>query len=290
MPGALNLVLYRLLRVIAWRLMQRAVNGVRHDLGLRPYPWAGPWALPHGAGGRILYGFSAHVVPRQPEWPERIAMPGYFILKDAEHYTPASDLAQFLYDGPVPIYVGFGSMVSSRMRDLAEIVLEAVRLSGCRAVVGSGWAGLGGDLGCCDNILIVGNVPHDWLFPRVALAVHHCGAGTTAAAVRAGIPTVPVPFVGDQFFWGWQLARLGVATPRLERRGLTAERLAEAIHLAGKPEMIARAAALGRRVRSEDGVAAAIRQLERWGLLPEPKSTESKEERTRTLETVSAIR
>jgi sterol 3beta-glucosyltransferase len=292
LPGALNLVLYRLLRVIAWRLMQRAVNGVRRDLGLRPYPWTGPWALPHGAGGRILYGFSAHVVPRQPEWPERIAMPGYFILKEAEHYTPAPELERFLFDGPAPIYVGFGSMVSGASRDLAEIVLKAVRLSGRRAVVGSGWAGLGDDVGCSNDIRIVGSVPHDWLFPRVALAVHHCGAGTTGAAVRAGIPTVPVPFVGDQFFWGWQLERLGVATSRLERRGLTAERLAEAIHLAGKPEMIERAAALGRRVRAEDGVAAAIRQLESWGLpelkSPELKSTESKGGHVRTLKTAPA--
>jgi UDP:flavonoid glycosyltransferase YjiC (YdhE family) len=230
------------------------------------------------------------VVPRQPEWPERIAMPGYFILKEAEHYTPHSELEQFLSDGPTPIYVGFGSMVSNRACDLADVVLEAVQLSGCRAVIGSGWAGLDGYLGRCDNILLIGSVPHDWLFSRVALAVHHCGAGTTAAAVRAGIPTVPVPFVGDQFFWGWQLQRLGVATPRLERRGLTAARLAEAIQLARKPEMIARAAALGRRVRSEDGVAAAVRQLERWGLLPELKSTESKGGYTRTLETVPATR
>jgi UDP:flavonoid glycosyltransferase YjiC (YdhE family) len=288
LPGAINLALYRVLRVIAWRMMQRAVNGVRHDLGLRPYPWTGPWALSYGAGGRILYGFSAQVVPRQPEWPERIAMPGYFILKEAERYTPPLALEQFLSDGPAPIYIGFGSMVSSKARDLARVVVEAVRLSGHRALVGTGWAGLGDDLDCSDDMLVVGSVPHDWLFPRVALAVHHCGAGTTAAAVRAGIPTVPVPFVGDQFFWAWQLGRLGVATPSLDRRRLTAAQLAEAIRLAGKPKMIERAAALGERVRAEDGVAAAIRQLERWGLLPEVKPAQSKGGPTRIGSTTPA--
>lgn len=287
LPGPLNFMLHRFLRVIAWRLMQCAVNGVRHDLGLRPYPWAGPWSLPYGAGGRILYGFSAHVVPRQPEWPERIAMPGYFILKEADHYAPDLKLEQFLSGGPAPIYVGFGSMVSSRVRDLAGVVLEAVRLAGCRAVIGSGWAGLGDNHGGSNDILVVGSVPHDWLFPRVALAVHHCGAGTTAAAVRAGIPTVPVPFVGDQFFWGWQLERLGAATPRLERRSLTSAKLADSIRIAAKPEMAERAAALGRRVCAEDGVNAAIRQLESWGLLPEPDHARSGD-RVRALKTALA--
>lgn len=269
LPGAVNLLLHRVLRLMAWRLMQRAINGVRDDLGLRPYPWTGPWGLSYGAGGPILYGFSNNVVPRQTDWPARIAMPGYFILKEAEHYRPPPSLERFFSGGPAPIYVGFGSMVSAKARDLAKIVVDAVRLSGCRAVIGSGWARLGSNLPRSDAVHVVENVPHDWLFPRVALAVHHCGAGTTAAAVRAGIPTVPVPFVGDQFFWGWQLQRLGVATSRLERHSLTAERLAEAIHLAGKPAMIERAAVLGCRVRAEDGVAAAIRQLKDWGILPE---------------------
>jgi UDP:flavonoid glycosyltransferase YjiC (YdhE family) len=267
LPGALNLALYHLLRLLAWRFMQRAVNGVRRNLALPPYPWTGPWNLAYGAAGRTLYGFSAHVTPRQPEWPERIAMPGYFILT-ADGYAPPPDLEQFLRDGPPPIYIGFGSMVSDKTRDLARIVLEAVRLSGRRAIFGSGWAGLGDSVSSSRDVLVIDRAPHDWLFPRVALAVHHCGAGTTAAAARAGIPTVPVPFVGDQFFWAWRLGRLGVATPRLERRGLTATRLAEAIRLAGMPDMTRRAEALGVRLRAEDGVEAAVRQLEIWGLLP----------------------
>jgi UDP:flavonoid glycosyltransferase YjiC (YdhE family) len=268
LPGALNLAFYHLLRMLAWRLMRRAVDGVRGDLGLSPYPWFGAWHRPYGGGGPVLYGFSAHVVPRQPEWPSRIAMPGYFVLKQADDYAPPPRLERFLADGPPPIYIGFGSMVSGKARDLAQIATEAVRMLGRRAVIASGWAGLGDSIGASDDILVIPGVPHDWLFPKVALAVHHCGAGTTAAAARAGIPVVPVPFVGDQFFWGWQLGRLGVATPRLERSELTAERLAGAIRLAEAPPMVARAAALGARLRAEDGIAAAIRQLEAWDLLP----------------------
>jgi sterol 3beta-glucosyltransferase len=268
LPGLLNLGLYHLLRMLAWRFMRRAVNGYRRDMGLAPYPWYGPWDRHYGAGGRILYGFSEHVTPRQPEWPERIAMPGYFILQQADRYIPPRELERFLAEGPPPIYIGFGSMVSAKSRDLALTALKAVRRLGCRAIIASGWAELGDSIEPSDNILVIKGAPHDWLFPRVALAVHHCGAGTTAAAARAGVPTVPVPFVGDQFFWGWQLGRIGVATPWLERSRLTPERLAEAILLARSPQMVARAAELGARLRAEDGVTAAIRQLRAWHLLP----------------------
>jgi UDP:flavonoid glycosyltransferase YjiC (YdhE family) len=268
LPGGLNLTLYHLLRWLAWRFMRRAVNGVRRNLGLPPYPWTGPWDRAYGGAAPTLYAFSPLVTPRQPEWPERIAMPGYFVLKAADRYVPPVELERFLADGPAPIYIGFGSMVSDKTRDLARIAAEAARLSASRAIIGAGWAGLGDSLAASKNLLVVDRVPHDWLFPRVSLAVHHCGAGTTAAAARAGIPTVPIPFVGDQFFWGWQLGRLGVATPRLERRALTAERLADAIGLARTPAMIGRAHALGLRLRAEDGVTAAVRQLESWGLLP----------------------
>ena len=267
LPGAANLVLYRLLRVLAWRLMRRSIDGVRNRLDLPSYPPAGPWALPNAAGGRILYGFSRHVVPRQPEWPARIAMPGYFTLDQAHDYRPSAELADFLRTGPAPIYVGFGSMMTSRAVDMARTIVAAVLRSGRRAVVSSGWAELAAHLPPSDGILPVSGVPHDWLFPRMALAVHHCGAGTTAAAVRAGIPTVPIPFVGDQFFWAWQLGRLGVATDRLERRSLTPRRLAKAIDRADSAPMREAAAALGARVRSENGVETAIRQLELWGLL-----------------------
>ena len=273
LPGSANLALYRTLRFLAWRLMRGSVNEVRAGLDLHPYPAAGPWDLPNAAGGKTLYGFSRHVVPRQPEWPARIAMPGYFILDQADRYRPTAELSRFLEKGPTPIYIGFGSMVSSRTAELARTVVAAVLQAGQRAVISSGWAGLTAHLPRSDAVLAVADVPHDWLFPRVALAVHHCGAGTTAATVRAGIPTVPVPFVGDQFFWAWQLGRLGVATSRLERRSLTPERLADAIIRAGAPQMREAARALGARVRSENGVDAAIHQLGLWGLLDLAEAT-----------------
>lgn len=268
LPGRANLLLHKMVRVLVWRLLRRAINGVRNDLGLAAYPWRGPEFLANGVGDHVLYGFSQHVVPRQPEWPDHFALPGYFVLDQADTYTPDPALERFLSSGPTPIYVGFGSMVTDRPEDLAALVLDALRRSGRRAVIGSGWAGLASALRPTDDVLVVRNVPHDWLLPRVSLAIHHCGAGTSAAAMRAGIPTVPVPFVGDQFFWGWQMCRSGAATRPLDRRRLTAGVLADAIDEAGETSLVESAARLGRKLRAENGTMAAVSQMRAWGVLP----------------------
>ena len=93
-------------------------------------------------------------------------------------------------------------------------------------MVQPGWAGL---TPVGDDIRLVEDVPHDWLFPHTAAVVHHAGAGTTAAGLRAGIPAVTVPVVLDQPFWSTRLHRLGVAPPPLPQRDLNADSLATAI-------------------------------------------------------------
>ncbi|GAJ29684.1 glycosyltransferase [Acidomonas methanolica] len=271
LPGAANYALHGAMRRAAWWSTRAIANDMRRTLEAAPYPWRGPWESPHATGGYRLYGFSRHVVPRQPEWPETIAMPGYFILPPDEDYVPPGPLAAFLGEGSgedgMPVYIGFGSMVSAHAERLAAVVREAAALTGMRIVVGSGWSGMGRFLADLPNIMSVSDVPHEWLFRRVRAAVHHCGAGTAAAAVRAGIPTVPVPFVGDQHFWGWQLGRIGVATVSQNMRHLTGAALARALEAAVSPAMRARARALGETVAAEDGVGNAIAQLRRWALL-----------------------
>jgi UDP:flavonoid glycosyltransferase YjiC (YdhE family) len=136
-------------------------------------------------------------------------------------------------------------------------------------VLASGWGGLSGEEGAqSDQIFFLRHAPHDWLFPRMSAAVHHGGAGTTAAAVRAGIPSVIVPFYGDQPFWARCLNRQGVAPPAVARKTMTADTLASAITDVQYPAMIQRAAALGSAVRAEDGIGEAVRCLAGWGLLP----------------------
>ncbi|MBS1016504.1 glycosyltransferase [Acetobacter persici] len=267
LPGAANLLLHAALRQAAWVLTRSIANSVRQSLGLSPYGLRGPWHNPHATGGRILYGFSQHVVPRQPEWPARIAMPGYFVTPPAAEYQPASDLAAFLKAGEKPVYIGFGSMLSAEAERLAALVRDAARISGLRVLVSSGWSNLRRFLDNTPDLHVIDTIPHEWLFRQVRLAVHHCGAGTSAAAVRAGIPTVPVPFVGDQFFWGWQLGRIGVATCRQDMRTLTGQQLAEAMQQATHPTMTDAARTLGQKVRAENGVVRAISQMKDWGLI-----------------------
>lgn len=267
LPGKANLMLHYALRQAAWLLTRSIANTMRQALDLSPYGLRGPWHNPRATGGRILYGFSQHVVPRQPEWPARIAMPGYFVAASAADYQPPSDLAAFLKTGEKPVYIGFGSMLSSEAERLAALVRDAVQLSGLRAIVSSGWSNLRRFLDNTPNLHVVDSIPHEWLFRQVRLAVHHCGAGTSAAAVRAGIPTVPVPFVGDQFFWGWQLGRIGVATPAQDMRTFSARTLATAMQQATNPDMVATATRLGQQVCAEDGVARAIIQMRIWKLL-----------------------
>ena len=266
LPQALNLPLYNVLRMLVWHVMKPAINDlVRPQLGLPRYPWYGPYF--HSRQQRVLYGFSRHVVPRPADWPDSAQITGYWFL-DEPHWRPSQALRDFLDAGPKPIYVGFGSMVSAQAEQFTASVLDAIGRSGQRAVLATGWGGLAGEEGAQnERIFITRCAPHDWLFPRMAAAIHHGGAGTTAAAVRAGIPSVIVPFYGDQPFWARCLQREGVGPPALDRKSLSADALISAIDSALQESTRRAAAALGERVRAEDGVDAAVSQLQAWGFL-----------------------
>jgi sterol 3beta-glucosyltransferase len=170
------------------------------------------------------------------------------------------ELVEFLQAGPPPVFVGFGSMAPSQGESLDDIVSSAVQRAGVRAVVQAGWAGLAAS---GDNILPVGDVPHDWLFPQMAAVVHHAGAGTTGAGLRAGVPAIAVPVMIDQPFWADRLHRLGVAPPPLPAHALTADTLADALKSGvHDPSYRDRAAELARRIGAEDGAADVL------GLIP----------------------
>lgn len=266
LPQFLNMPLYNVLRLLVWYVMKPAINDiVRPQLGLPRYPRYGPYF--HSRQQRVLYGFSRHIVPRPVDWPDAAQIAGYWFL-DEPHWQPSHALRDFLDAGPKPIYVGFGSMVNAQAEQFTACVLDAIGRSGQRAVLATGWGGLSAKEGAQDErIFMTQGAPHDWLFPRMAAAVHHGGAGTAAAAVRAGIPSVIVPFYGDQPFWARCLQREGMAPPALDRKHLSAEALAGAIESTVQEPMRRCAAAMGERVRAEDGVAAALRCLQAWGFL-----------------------
>ncbi|MGE3288095.1 MAG: glycosyltransferase [Pseudonocardia sp.] len=208
----------------------------------------------------ICHGFSPVVVPRPADWPATVQVTGCWWPARPPGWQPPDRLVDFLDAGPPPVFVGFGSMTPDHER-LREVVTAAVRRVGVRAVVQAGWAGL--DASGAD-ILPVGDLPHDWLFPRTAAVVHHAGAGTTGAGLRAGVPAVPVPVLVDQPFWADRLHRLGVAPRPLPMHGLTADTLADALReCLDRSTLRDRATALAHRIRAEDGAAGVVSLLTR---------------------------
>jgi hypothetical protein len=200
---------------------------------------------------------SPALIPKPKDWGPHISISGFYFLSLASNYQPDSDLAHFLAAGPPPVYIGFGSIVVEDPNAMTKLIFEAVKKTGQRALVSKGWGGFGGDeLGKPDGVFMLGNCPHDWLFQHVSCVVHHGGAGTTAAGIALGRPTVIVPFFGDQPFWGAMVANAGAGPSPIPYKELTAERLANAILEALKSEMLERARELGERIREEKGCEA----------------------------------
>jgi UDP:flavonoid glycosyltransferase YjiC (YdhE family) len=258
--GRSNLAAYALQRHVLWQIARPFLaRACRDVLGPMRLPLREPFGDLDRQRRLLLYCYSPAVAPPPPDWGGWQEVTGYWFLDRPAEWSPPPALARFLEDGPAPVYVGgFGHMTNRDPGDLARTVLHALARAGQRAVVLSGWGGLRpGDLP--PEVCAVDWVPYDWLFSRVAAVVHHGGAGTTAAGLRAGVPTVVVPFFLDQFFWGRRVYALGVGPRPLPRRRLNAEALAGAIRTAATdPGMRARAAVLGARIRAEDGVARAV--------------------------------
>jgi UDP:flavonoid glycosyltransferase YjiC (YdhE family) len=258
--GALpNRLSYHLVRQMMWQGFRSADRVARKQvLGLPAAPLWGPFNAACLAHTPILYGYSPSVIPKPPDWGETMHITGYWFLDPADDWTPPSELLSFLQAGPPPVYVGFGSMGSRKPEEMADLVLQALAQVKQRAIIVSGWGGLHTQ-DTPDTVLVVDSVPFSWLFARVAAVVHHGGAGTTSAGLRAGVPSIVIPFFGDQPFWGQRIADLGVGPEPIPRKKLSVERLANAIEIAVTDQtMRQRAADLGKTIQAENGVARAV--------------------------------
>ncbi len=209
-----------------------------------------------------LIAASPQVVPPPPDFPDHVQVTGYLFLDSPDDYAPPPDLIAFLEDGPPPVYIGFGSMTGRNDPEMRNLIVAA--LGGQRAVVAQGWGALGTD-GLPPNVFPLAATPHDWLFPQMGAVVHHGGAGTTAAGLRAGVPSVIVPHIADQPYYGRRVHELGVGPGPIPRQKLTAANLRAAIDTAlGDETMHTTATNLGETIRSEDGVGNAVRQVEEF--------------------------
>lgn len=262
--GPLNRLSHDLTRQLMWQGFRSADRLARQEvLGLPTASFWGPYNSEHIKGLPILYGFSQSVIPAPQDWHRDIHITGYWFLDSAEEWTPPPALVAFLEAGPPPVYIGFGSMSSRKPGKTADLIVETLRMIDQRAVLLSGWGGLEtGDLP--DFVFTIDSIPHAWLFPRVAAVVHHGGAGTTAAGLRAGVPSVIIPFFGDQPFWGQRVAQLGVGPQPIPRKQLSVERLTHALKSAVTDEKMRQSAAdLGAMIQAEDGISRAVEIIQR---------------------------
>jgi sterol 3beta-glucosyltransferase len=262
--GWVNRLTFEIIDQSFWQFFRPIQNRWRREkLGLPPFPFLGPHREIR-RNAPVVMGYSPIVVPKPPDWPPGNSVTGYWFLEEAEHWRPPEGLESFLEARPKPVSVGFGSMPERDSPRMTRLIVEALRMSGQRCVFLSGWAGLGGGQ-LPDTVFPVESVPHAWLFPRVAAVVHHGGAGTTAAGLRAGVPSVLAPYTSDQFFWARRVEALGVGPKSVSYHKLDPERLAAMIQQALSDEaMRERAAEIGRRIEAENGVEKAVEIIERY--------------------------
>ncbi|MBE8517764.1 glycosyltransferase family 1 protein [Amycolatopsis sp. H6(2020)] len=234
---------------LAWQVLRPEIDRWRVEtLGL-------PRTGPRGPRRRsaVLCGFSDAVVPRPPDWPGRVHVTGYWFL-DAANPPTDPRLRDFLAAGPPPVHVGFGSMQPADAERTFDVVRTALRRAGLRGVLSTGVD--------ADDLLVAGDVPHEWLFPRTAAVVHHGGAGTTAAGLRAGVPALVCPVFSDQPYWGDRVSRLSAGPKPLPLRDFDVETLTARLReLTGNPLFRRGAQYVGARLRAEDGVARACSVL-----------------------------
>lgn len=245
-------------RQLAWLASRRWLRRVRERAGgWGPLPWREPIGALDAAGGLVLYPFSPSVFPPPPGWGPSAVVTGYWFLDAPADPEPPERLRAFLDAGPPPVAIGFGTQIDPDPAATTTLMVDALRRAGRRGVLlrrADAMAGVG--LG--DDAIAVERVGHHWLYARCAAAVHHGAAGTTAAALRAGLPMAIVPHNADQFSWARRMTRLGVASEPIPRRRLTAEALAAAIAATADPARRDRAAALAARIDAEDGVARGV--------------------------------
>jgi UDP:flavonoid glycosyltransferase YjiC (YdhE family) len=244
-----------------WQWYGPYVNQFRNRFGLSPF---------HGTDfheilkfSPLLGAYSPKVIPHPPDWSDQVHITGYWLPEQSE-WQPSDELQAFLDRGTPPVYVGFGSMAGRSPEDVAATVLNALEKSGQRGLLLTGWGGMN-VMRVPDNVFVLNSAPHSWLFPRMAAVVHHGGAGTTAEGLRAGVPTVIVPFIVDQSFWGKRVQALGVGPEPIPAKKLTADKLAAAVRTATTDsKMKERAAALGEAIRAEDGVSNAVKIVQQY--------------------------
>lgn len=254
---------YIVVDLLIWWGMRGYINDFRKKkLKLAPIAY---FSMYHGSISHLPTGYmwSPHVVPKPSDWGPLVDVLGYCFLNLAAKYQPAENFTKWIHKGPKPIYIGFGSMPLEDPKKITDIILEALRNTGQRGIIDRGWGDLGTLPEVPNDVFLLEDCPHDWLFPQCSAVVHHGGAGTTATGLRAGCPTTIVPFFGDQFFWGDRIYQKGLGPAPIPIAQLSGEALSDAIRFMLQPEVKSRTLELAKLIENEDGVAAAVAAFHR---------------------------
>lgn len=256
--SAANWLSYIVVDLLVWWGIRSYINDFRRrKLKLPPIAY---FSMYYGSISHLPTGYmwSQHVVPKPQDWGPLVDVVGYCFLNLSSKYRPREQFVEWINKGLKPIYIGFGSMPLEDPKKITGIILEALKDTGQRGILDRGWGDLGVFSEIPDNIFLLENCPHDWLFPQCSAVVHHGGAGTTATGLKAGCPTTIVPFFGDQFFWGDRSHQKGLGPEPIPIALLTTEALSDAIRFMLQPEVKARVIEIAQLIQNEDGVAAAV--------------------------------
>ena len=232
-----------------WALVGGDVNRFRREvLKLPEVDSLGMDSVP------LIYMFSSAVVPKNEDTPPHVIYSGYWILPPKEDYQPPEDLQQLLNElEKKPVYLGFGSMPVKNKPKVLEMFSNALKKEGLHGIYCGGWSTVS-ESDIPENIKFVKECPHEWLLPQCCMAFHHGGAGTTAASMRAGIPTIILPVLVDQPFWASKIVSLRIGQASVcPLKDVTSDYIHQQIKYCLTPDIIANAAEFGRKLRSEDG-------------------------------------
>jgi len=260
-PSLTNLISYTLVEALTWQGLGHVINHFRQqNLRLEEISLMYAPNILNRLQIPYTYCWSPALIPKPKDWGHYISISGFYFLSLAYTFEPDPDLLEFLNAGPPPVYIGFGSIVVDDPDAMTTMIFDAVKKAGVRALVSKGWGGLGkGDMYVPEAVFMLGNIPHDWLFKRVSCVVHHGGAGTTAAGIALGKPTVIVPFFGDQPFWGAMIARAAAGPVPVPYKNMTADILAASIVDALQPSVQEQATILAASIAQEMGTEDGAR-------------------------------
>jgi sterol 3beta-glucosyltransferase len=263
MPPLMNRFTHKFSAKLAWWTSRLGFERVRRRAGLPKRKLHWPFDDdPLRPRTPILCAWSPSVLPPSSDWPPRVHITGYYFFQHNGSYQPPAELLSFLKEGEPPICITFGSMVNRDKERIHRIVRTSLKQTGNRGIILSGWSGI--ETSLSNNLLYLEAAPHDWLLPQCKLVIHHGGAGTTAAGLRAGIPGIVVPFLGDQPFWGERVHAIGAGPKPILVKSLSREKLTQAIVEAEKETILKRAQAIGQEVRREDGTGEAVKWVEKY--------------------------